>query len=340
MSALRLTSTRYSTQYLLNQISHENNVTAETAHIQNSLPNLDSKNLKFEADETLSNLLLDGEHQSEISEQNDSARLTSVKTVASLDHSIRVHDLHAANNETNATKHIPRISSNFDGTNEEFVGAAYGNGQISVYDSNQSSFQINCTRNWENLSSTIDASTSRKEFWSDLKCENSPSTSQSIEKICTKSEQYAQNDIAMSRKTKNSDADYDYSDLGPETNVNAINDIATLPVKNLSYVFYKDETDACNDENQQLDKGLNVLGHRHINESTDFNLSVNDVTNEPIADSNLRARNEDDDPYSDNGTSAVGPRNEIEKRTFGKANNPMVSKHAVIEGVNSHFMSL
>ncbi|KAK1131976.1 hypothetical protein K0M31_016118 [Melipona bicolor] len=226
-------------QCLLNQVSHENNVTRETVHIQNSLPNLDSKKLKSEAYKTLSNLLLNGERRNEISEQNDSGicmvtssenmnpydkspnekgmfasenqqeghcldnedtlwntsyscsnlsspkrkssttsdgscvcSLRIVKTVASLDHAIGVHDLHAANNEANATKHIPRISSNFDGTNEQFVGAAYGNGQISVYDSNQSSFQINCTWNWENLSSTIDASTSRKEFWIDLKCEN------------------------------------------------------------------------------------------------------------------------------------------------------------------------
>ncbi|KAK1137292.1 hypothetical protein K0M31_001805 [Melipona bicolor] len=91
---------------------------------------------------------------------------------------------------------IPRIPSNFDGMNEEFVSAAYGNGQIFVYDSNQSSFQINCTRNWDNLNLSIDASTSR----SDLKCENSPSTPQSIEKIWTKSEQYAHNDIATSRR--------------------------------------------------------------------------------------------------------------------------------------------
>lgn len=257
------------TQYLLNQVSHENNVTGETVHIQNSLPDLDSKKLISEANKTLSNLLLDGECQNEISEQTDSGictvissentslydkspeekktfaneiqqeghclddedtqentsyscsnlnspkrksstisdnscvcSLRSVKTVASLDHSIEVHNLHAANNEANVTKHIPRISSNFDGTNEEFVGVAYGNGQISVCDSNQSSFQINYTENWENLNLSIDASTSRKEFWSDLKCENSPSTSQNIEKIGTKIEQYAQDKIATSRKTK------------------------------------------------------------------------------------------------------------------------------------------
>lgn len=255
------------TQYLLNQVSHENNVTGETVHIQNSLPDLDSKKLISEANKTLSNLLLDGECQNEISEQTDSGictvissentslydkspeekktfaneiqqdeqdlgeedtqentsyscsnlnspkrksstisenscvcSLRSVKTVASLDHSIEVHNLHAANTEV--AKNIPRISSNFDGTNEEFVGVAYGNGHISVCDSNQSSFQINYSENWENLNLSIDASTSRKEFWSDLKCENCPSTSQNMEKIGTKIEQYAQDKITTSRKMK------------------------------------------------------------------------------------------------------------------------------------------
>ncbi|XP_076664861.1 lateral signaling target protein 2 homolog isoform X2 [Andrena cerasifolii] len=254
------------TQYLLNQVSHENNVTGETVHIQNSLPDLDSKKLISEANKTLSNLLLDGDCQNEISEQTDSGictvissentslydkspeekktfaneiqqdeqvlddedtqentsyscsnmnspkrksstisesscvcSLRSVKTVTSLDHSIEVHNLHSASTE--AAKNIPRISSNFDGTNEEFVGVAYGNGHISVCDSNQSSFQINYTENWENLSLNIDASTSRKEFWSDLKCENCPSTSQNIGKIGTKIEQYAQEKIT-SRKMR------------------------------------------------------------------------------------------------------------------------------------------
>ncbi|KOX68705.1 hypothetical protein WN51_07417 [Melipona quadrifasciata] len=51
--------------------------------------------------------------------------LTNARTVTSLDHSIRVHDPHAK-------KYIPRISSNFNGANEEFFGAAHVNGQISV----------------------------------------------------------------------------------------------------------------------------------------------------------------------------------------------------------------
>ncbi|XP_015435723.1 PREDICTED: lateral signaling target protein 2 homolog [Dufourea novaeangliae] len=256
------------TQYLLNQVSHDNNVmTVETVHIENSLPDLDSKKLISEANKTLSNLLLDGDCQNEISEHTDSGICTVISSentslydkspeekktfvneiqqddqnlddedtqentsyscsnlnspkrksstisdnscvcslrtvkpsVAHLDHSIEVHNLYSVSTE--AAKHIPRISSNFDGTNEEFVGVAYGNGHISVCDSNQSSFQINYTENWENLNLNIDASTSRREFWCDLKCENCPSTSQNIGKIGTKIEQYAQDKI-MSRKTR------------------------------------------------------------------------------------------------------------------------------------------
>lgn len=68
------------TQYLLNQVSHENNVTGETVHIQNSLPDLDSKKLISEANKTLSNLLLDGECQNEISEQTDSGICTVISS--------------------------------------------------------------------------------------------------------------------------------------------------------------------------------------------------------------------------------------------------------------------
>ncbi|KAK1132002.1 hypothetical protein K0M31_016144 [Melipona bicolor] len=133
---------------------------------------------------------------------------------------------------------------------------------------------------------------------------------------------------ASNSKRENGDADYDYSDLGPETGVDAIGDITTIPVKNLSYIFYKDddETDAFNDEDQQLDKVSNVLYHRHIKESMDSNLSTNtDATSKPIADSNLHARNKDDYTYCDNGTNLVGARNEIEKITFRNANNQMLS---------------
>ncbi|KAK1120878.1 hypothetical protein K0M31_011078 [Melipona bicolor] len=60
------------TQYLLNQTSHKNNVTTETAHVQNSLPDFNSKRLKFEVDKTPSGLLFDGELRNVISEQHDS----------------------------------------------------------------------------------------------------------------------------------------------------------------------------------------------------------------------------------------------------------------------------
>ncbi|KAK1124289.1 hypothetical protein K0M31_006661 [Melipona bicolor] len=80
-------------------------------------------------------------------------------------------------------------------------------------------------------------------------------------------------------KRENGDVDYDYSDLAPETDVDVIDDVTTIPVKNLFYVFYKDdETEACNYEDQQLDKVSNVLDHRHIKESTDSNLSATDAT--------------------------------------------------------------
>ncbi|XP_029678817.1 lateral signaling target protein 2 homolog isoform X2 [Formica exsecta] len=118
---------------------------------------------------------------------------------ATLDHSIEVSGLHS-NGEPDG-KNIPRISSNFDGTNEEFIGVAYGNGQLTLCDSNQSTFQINYSENWENLNLNIDASSSRKEFWGDLKCENCPSTSRSIDEIGKKIEKYAQ-DKAATKKTR------------------------------------------------------------------------------------------------------------------------------------------
>ncbi|EFN88291.1 lateral signaling target protein 2 homolog isoform X2 [Harpegnathos saltator] len=258
------------TQYLLNQVSRDNTSImndSATAHMQNSLPDLDSKKLISEANKTLSNFLLDvaGECQNEISEQTDSGICTVIssentslydkspeekKTFANeiqqdeeggrvsdeeedtqentsyscsnlnsptkrrnstavsekcvcgtrgnnkssnvpLDHSIEVSNLHANAGET-PDKNIPRISSNFDGTNEEFIGVAYGNGHVTLCDSNQSTFQINYSENWENLNLNIDASSSRKEFWGDLKCENCPSTSQNIDKIGNTIEKYAQ----------------------------------------------------------------------------------------------------------------------------------------------------
>ncbi|XP_012215295.1 lateral signaling target protein 2 homolog [Linepithema humile] len=258
------------TQYMLNQVTRESNIDGETAHIENSLPDLDSKKLISEANKTLSNLLLDsGECQNEISEQTDSGICTVIssentslydkspeekKTFANeieqdgcgisdeedtqentsyscsnmnspkkknptiaenscvcgmrgvskmvapaLDHSI--DGLHSNGDGEPASKNVPRISSNFDGTNEEFIGVAYGNGQLTLCDSNQSTFQINYSENWENLNLNIDASSSRKEFWGDLKCENCPSTSQSIDKIGSKIEKYAQEKITA-KKTR------------------------------------------------------------------------------------------------------------------------------------------
>ncbi|KAK1137434.1 hypothetical protein K0M31_001944 [Melipona bicolor] len=193
------------TQHLLNQISHENYVTAETAHIQNSLCGFDSKKLKFhvfgnsiqkhyracyshrsrniseqndsgihtvtssestslydessEEKETFatenqqerhclddedalenasyscSNLSLPKRKSSTTSDSSYVCSLTNVKMVASLDHSIGVHD------ETHSTD-VVKLRRH-----EREVRQRRVNGQISVYDSNQCSFQINCTRN-------------------------------------------------------------------------------------------------------------------------------------------------------------------------------------------------
>ncbi|KAL6434922.1 hypothetical protein ACFW04_005232 [Cataglyphis niger] len=117
-----------------------------------------------------------------------------------LDHPIEVSGLHSNGHGESDGKNIPRISSNFDGTNEEFIGVAYGNGQLTLCDSNQSTFQINYSENWENLNLNIDASSSRKEFWGDLKCENCPSTSRSIDEIGKKIEKYAQDKAATKKR--------------------------------------------------------------------------------------------------------------------------------------------
>lgn len=120
----------------------------------------------------------------------------------SSDHSIEVSGLHSNEDRESTGKNIPQISSNFDGTNEEFIGVAYGNGQLTLCDSNQSTFQINYSENWENLNLNIDASSSGKEFWDDLKCENCPSTSRSIEKIDSKIERYVQDKVRKMRDEK------------------------------------------------------------------------------------------------------------------------------------------
>lgn len=118
---------------------------------------------------------------------------------AALDNTLEVSSLHSNGRGESDGKNIPRISSNFDGTNEEFIGVAYGNGQLTLCDSNQSTFQINYSENWENLNLNIDASSSKKEFWGDLKCENCPSTSRSIDKIGEKIEKYAQDKAAAKK---------------------------------------------------------------------------------------------------------------------------------------------
>ena len=257
------------TQYLLNQVSHENNVTGETIHVENSLPDMDSRKLISEANKTLSNLLLEGECQTEISEQTDSGictvissentslydkspedkktfandiqdeqqeernktdedtqentsyscsnlnspkrknstisessscvcSLRAARNIASVDNQLDVANQTSCSSEV--AKNSTRISSNFNGTNEEFVGIAYGNGQISVCDSNPPTFQINYSENWENLNLNIDASNvEKREFWRDLKCKNCPSTSQDISKIGSNIERYAQERIAARR---------------------------------------------------------------------------------------------------------------------------------------------
>lgn len=137
-----------------------------------------------------------------ISENSCVCGMKSASKTPTSDHSIEVSGLHSNEDRESAGKNIPRISSNFDGTNEEFIGVAYGNGQLTLCDSNQSTFHINYSENWENLNLNIDTSSSRKEFWDDLKCENCPSTSRSIEKIDSKVEKYVQDKGKRTRDEK------------------------------------------------------------------------------------------------------------------------------------------
>lgn len=137
-----------------------------------------------------------------ISENSCVCGTKSANKTPTSDHSVEVPSLHSNEDRESAGKNIPRISSNFDGTNEEFIGVAYGNGQLTLCDSNQSTFHINYSENWENLNLNIDTSSSRKEFWDDLKCENCPSTSRSIEKIDSKIEKYMQDKMRRMRDEK------------------------------------------------------------------------------------------------------------------------------------------
>lgn len=82
---------------------------------------------------------------------------------------------------------------------------------------------------------------------------------------------------ASNGKHENGDADYDYSDLGPETDVDAVDDVATTPVKNLTYELYKDDDD-------HPDKDSNVLGD--AGETT-----IND-NHQPDAEGSLRVADE------------------------------------------------
>ncbi|XP_076668664.1 uncharacterized protein LOC143369097 [Andrena cerasifolii] len=83
---------------------------------------------------------------------------------------------------------------------------------------------------------------------------------------------------ASNGKHENGDADYDYADLGPETDVDAIDDVATTPVKNLSYEFYKD------DDDDHPDKDSNLLAD--VDETT-----IND-NHQPDAEDSLRGADE------------------------------------------------
>lgn len=159
----------------------------------NENQNFDDEDIEENTSYSCSNLNSPKRKNSTISENSCICSLRNAKIV---DHSLEVSNLTTNNVES---KNGTRISSTFDGSNEEFIGVAYGNGQISVCDGNQPSFQINYSENWENLNINIDASSSRKEFWNDLKCENCPSTSQNIEKIGSKIEKFANEKIITKR---------------------------------------------------------------------------------------------------------------------------------------------
>ncbi|XP_051155404.1 lateral signaling target protein 2 homolog [Leptopilina boulardi] len=223
-----------SLQYLLNQVSHENTLTdgeclneisehtdsgictvisSENTSLydkspeekkifsndaeQNENHNFDDEDIEENTSYSCSNLNSPKRKNSTISENSCICSLRNAKVV---DHSLEVSTT-LTTNGVESMKNNTRISSTFDGSNEEFVGVAYGNGQISVCDGNQQpSFQINYSENWENLNINIDASSSRKEFWNDLKCENCPpSTSQNIEKIGSKIEKFANEKIITKR---------------------------------------------------------------------------------------------------------------------------------------------
>ncbi|CAL7947094.1 unnamed protein product [Xylocopa violacea] len=128
---------------------------------------------------------------------------------------------------------------------------------------------------------------------------------------------------ASNGKHENGDADYDYSDLGPETDVDAIDDVVAMPVKNLSYDFYKDtdsvhrddvvampvknlsydfykDSDSVHDDNDQPDNVTNVLDNMDLDDSGNANINVNaNVMHESIAANNLHENDEDDEEDED-----------------------------------------
>lgn len=203
-------------QYLLNQVSHDDadSARAEPVQIQNSLPDIDSKKLITEANKTLSNLLLDAECR-ENSEHTDSGICTVISSentslydkspeekkqttfeesqentsysCSNLNSPKRKDSTNSDNGCVCSTKssRYPRKSSldachfGLSRSGDEIVGMAYGSGQIPVCSGNQPTFQINYSDNWDNLNLNIDpASSSKQEFWGEnLKCKNCPSTS-------------------------------------------------------------------------------------------------------------------------------------------------------------------
>ncbi|XP_043250377.1 mucin-5AC-like isoform X2 [Colletes gigas] len=92
---------------------------------------------------------------------------------------------------------------------------------------------------------------------------------------------------ASNGKHENGGAEYDYSDLGPETDVDAADEVATMPVKNLSYEFNKDD-DSSHDEDQP-DIDSNILDNVRTDE-----MEVN-VKRQTDAENNLQEDDDDDD---------------------------------------------
>ncbi|KOX72857.1 hypothetical protein WN51_00797 [Melipona quadrifasciata] len=112
------------------------------------------------------------------------------------------------------------------------------------------------TRNWENLSSSIDASTLRKEFWSELKCENFPSTPQTIKKIsCLEINVNAINDETTYAYIDEDSNVLDHGNIKESTdsNLTADTDATSEPIADIV-------------ESVNFVKGLGFLGTNTINE--------------------------------------------------------------------------